>query len=373
MPEPTMFTIPNLKTDEDREQLKEQFQIIGYLGLAFSISVMWGAGTIIGAALLTRTVVSRGLFNLTLFAPLVHGLALYNFLIQSDILPADLLDLAIGLVLLAEGIGFTVLSIKNDAVYDYEAFDWGSDQTFFEFMDRIGLVGVGTTITSIFLIFNGGDTWTTLAFSLTTVVLIGVGIQGYSPEFDARWRRVVGGYGSIIMTFATANTLSFVSETIVNIGYMFGAIVTIGWIFMSSSRLGDSNVLYTPEVTESTKSHVVDESEPHPKPTEVESIEEDDEEDIEEDIEEIKEEDEIEPEDEQAVETTQEPVKAALEIPPPVLTKERVQTQHGFEIELPDDMFNTILASIDSTPHEGFKPVVAFGPRGEVILNFEPQ
>jgi len=93
----------------------------------------------------------------------------------------------------------------------------------------------------------------------------------------------------------------------------------------------------------------------------------------EEDIEEIKEEDEIEPEDEQAVETTQEPVKAALEIPPPVLTKERVQTQHGFEIELPDDMFNTILASIDSTPHEGFKPVVAFGPRGEVILNFEPQ
>jgi hypothetical protein len=369
MPEPTMFTIPNLKTDEDREQLNEQFQIIGYLGLAFSISVMWGVGTIIGAALLTRTVVSRGLFNLTLFAPLVHGLALYNFLIQSDILSTDLFDLAIGLVLLAEGIGFTVLSIKNDAVYDHEAFDWGSDQTFFEFMDRIGLVGVGTMITSIFLIFNGGDTWTTLAFSLTTVVLIGVGIQGYSPEFDARWRRVVGGYGSIIMTFATANTLSFVSETIVNIGYMFGAIVTIGWIFMSSSRLGDSNALYTPEVEGSTEALVVVDSEPHPEPTEVESIEEDDEEDIEE----TKEEEEIEPEDEQAVETTQEPVEAELEIPPPVLTKERVQTEHGFEIELPDDMFNTILASIDSTPHEGFKPVVAFGPRGEVILNFEPQ
>jgi hypothetical protein len=171
------------------------------------------------------------------------------------------------------------------------------------------------------------------------------------------------------MTFATANTLSFVSETIVNIGYMFGAIVTIGWIFMSSSRLGDSNALYTPEVEGSTEALVVVDSEPHPEPTEVESIEEDDEEDIEE----TKEEEEIEPEDEQAVETTQEPVEAELEIPPPVLTKERVQTEHGFEIELPDDMFNTILASIDSTPHEGFKPVVAFGPRGEVILNFEPQ
>ena len=181
--------------------------------------------------------------------------------------------------------------------------------------------------------------------------------------------------GSIIMTFATANTLSFVSETIVNIGYMFGAIVTIGWIFMSSSRLGDSNDLYTPEVGVSTENIVVVESELQPEPTPVESIEEGVEENVKEDIEEIneEEEDEIEPEDEQAVETTQEPVEAELEIPPPVLMKERVQTQHGFEIELPDDMFNTILASIGSTPHEGFKPVVAFGPRGEVILNFEPQ
>lgn len=366
MSEPTMFTIPNLKTDEDREQLNEQFQIIGYLGLGFSISILWGIGTVIGAALLTRTVISKGLFNLTLFAPLVHSLVLYNFLIRSEILPTDALDMILGLVLLAEGIAFTLISIKNDGVYDYKAFDWPSDQIFFEFMDRLGLVGVGTTIASIFLIFNGGDTWTTLAFSLTTVVLIGVGIQGYTPEFEARWRRLVGGYGSIITTFITANTLSFVSETIVNIGYMFGAIVTIGWIFMSSSRLGDSNDIYTPGPGALTEpvievEAVLPVAEPQGEVAE------------EEDLDEAVEDEDPEAEAEEAVEETPEPVKETLDIPPPVVSKERVQTNHGFEIELPDDMFNTILASIETTPHEGFKPVVAFGPRGEVVLNFEPQ
>jgi hypothetical protein len=49
----------------------------------------------------------------------------------------------------------------------------------------------------------------------------------------------------------------------------------------------------------------------------------------------------------------------------------RVQTRHGFEIELPPNMFENIMTSIDLTPHDGFKPVVSFGPRGEIMLNFE--
>jgi hypothetical protein len=68
------------------------------------------------------------------------------------------------------------------------------------------------------------------------------------------------------------------------------------------------------------------------------------------------------------------PVAApALAIPAPVLAKpiSRVQTRHGFEIELPPNMFENIITSIDLTPHDGFKPVVSFGPRGEIMLNFE--
>ncbi|MDG1537332.1 MAG: hypothetical protein P8Q85_02115, partial [Candidatus Poseidoniaceae archaeon] len=68
------------------------------------------------------------------------------------------------------------------------------------------------------------------------------------------------------------------------------------------------------------------------------------------------------------------PVPApALAIPAPVLSmpSSRVKTRHGFEIELPPNMFENIMTSIDLTPHEGFKPVVSFGPRGEIMLNFE--
>ncbi|MDE0858098.1 MAG: hypothetical protein OSA38_05975 [Candidatus Poseidoniaceae archaeon] len=341
------FAYSNIKlpeTEEQKEQLNQQFQIIGYIGLTFSFTILWGVGTMIGAVMLTRKVVLEGQFSMLLLSPLVHSLALYNFLIQTDAL-SDALNLSlIGGLLIAEGLAFITASIKNDVIYDQPIFDWPSDETFFEFMDRLGIMGVGTTIAGIFFLLNNDD-WNTLAFGLTTVVLIGVGIQGYSPEFEARWRRVLGSYGSIVTTFVTATTLD--NDLMQNIGYMLGAIVTMGWIFMSSSRLGDTNELYV-----------------------------------------------LDPNAVQPVETIQQPKEPAVEvvrvaveveeaelpelvvplpIPAPVLVvKERVQTRHGFEIELPDGMFENIITSMDVTPHEGFKPVVSFGPKGEIMLNFVP-
>ncbi len=200
------------------------------------------------------------------------------------------------------------------------------------------------------------------------MLLIGVGIQGYSEEFEARWRRVFGGYGSIITTFITASTID--SELIQNIGLMFGAIVTMGWIFMGSSRLGDSSEIYVPDSSMGQPTPGV--QQPQAVPEHVE------------DTKEQAAQAEMETEAvedkpalvEAATETepAEQPVEdVPLEIPAPVVApKERVKTRHGFEIELPDDMFETILNSIDITPHEGYKPVVSFGPRGEIQLNFEP-
>ena len=363
----TWLIIP--EDSQQKEELNDQFQIIGYLGLAFSVSVMWGLGTLIGAILLTRKLVINGSFSLLVFAPLVHGLALYNFLYQSGILSDSLMLQTVGVLLLIEGTSFVALSIKNDAVYDFELFEWDSDEVFFEFMDRLGLAGVGTTIAGIFVIFND-PSWDTFAFGLTTVVLIGVGIQGYTPEFDARWRRVVGGYGSIVTTFVTASTLSSISDTIANIGYMFGAIVTMGWIFMSSNRLGDSNDIYTPDPNAVIQHAVIESESSEPEvsapviPEPVLKEEEDEEEEDEDEIE-VVEETLVVSED--AVTKSEQPAVITPSAP-----KDRVKTRHGFDIELPDDMFETILSSIDLTPHEGFHPVVSFGPRGEILLNFEP-
>ena len=198
-----MLNTPSTK--EDREDLNDQFELVGYLGLAGAFTVLWGIGTMIGAVMLTRKILVDGLYKMVYLAPLAHSIALYNMMVQAEI-PNDLHFTVVGLLLLVEGIGLTIASIKTDAVYDYPGFDWESDDSFFEFLDQIGLMGVATTIIGIFMVFNntGLDT---LAFALTTLVLIGVGIQGYSPDFEARWRRVVGGYGSIVCTFITALTL----------------------------------------------------------------------------------------------------------------------------------------------------------------------
>ena len=190
----------------------------------------------------------------------------------------------------------------------------------------------------------------TLSFTLTTFVLIGVGIQGYSPEFEARWRRVIGGYGSILMTFVTASTLSGIMESI---GYMLGAIVTMGWIFMTSSMLGDESEIYQ---AEESSGHVSHQQAVVNKASDDEVVEVKD------------------ATIEEAVTTKAEPASApALSIPKPVLksSETRVKTRHGFEIELPPNMFENIVSSIEMTPHEGYKPVVSFGPRGEIMLNFE--
>lgn len=348
-------------TEEAQAELNDQFELVGYLGLAGAFTVLWGIGTMIGAIMLTRKILLGGLYKMIYLAPLAHSIALYNMMVQAEI-SDEFHFTAVGLLLLVEGIGLTVASIKNDAVYDYPGFDWESDESFFEFLDQIGLMGVATTIIGIFMVFNNSGL-DTFAFALTTLVLIGVGIQGYSPDFEARWRRVVGGYGSIVCTFITALTLD--PEGIMqNIGFMLGAIVTIGWIFMSGNLLGDSNQLYE-------EGHMQASVEAQAQPAADDKARENN-----------------------AIEMDEQPVVAqkatpkatpkttanatpvaapALAIPAPVVSmpSSRVKTRHGFEIELPPNMFENIMASIDMTPHEGFKPVVSFGPRGEIMLNFE--
>ena len=342
------FTMKGPESQEERENLNNQFELIGYLGLCGAFSVLWGLGTLIGALMLTRKVLLDGHYRVLVLAPLVHCLALYNMLNQLDILGDNLFP-AIGLLLLVEGLGFILASIRNDAIYDYDGFEWKSDEDFFEFLDQIGLAGVASTIVGIFMLFSntGMDT---LSFTLTTFVLIGVGIQGYSPEFEARWRRVIGGYGSILMTFVTASTLNGIME---NIGYMLGAIVTMGWIFMTSSMLGDENEIYQ---TQDSSEHVNNQQ------TVVNKVSDDE-------VVEVK-----DATIEEAVTTkTSSTALPALSIPKPVLksSETRVKTRHGFEIELPPNMFENIVSSIEMTPHEGYKPVVSFGPRGEIMLNFE--
>ena len=48
-----------------------------------------------------------------------------------------------------------------------------------------------------------------------------------------------------------------------------------------------------------------------------------------------------------------------------------LDTGEGFSLRLPKDAVDNIIASLDATPHDGFVPVVAFGPSGQIMLTFE--
>ena len=50
-----------------------------------------------------------------------------------------------------------------------------------------------------------------------------------------------------------------------------------------------------------------------------------------------------------------------------------LDTGEGFALRLPKDAVQNILTSLESTPHDGYVPVVAFGPNGQIMLTFEAE
>jgi len=48
-----------------------------------------------------------------------------------------------------------------------------------------------------------------------------------------------------------------------------------------------------------------------------------------------------------------------------------LSTGEGFSLRLPSDAVEKIIRTLKVTPHDGYVPVVAFGPTGEIMLTFE--
>ena len=146
-----------------------------------------------------------------------------------------------GLTLAVQGVVLTLLSIKDDLIYDYEPFDWETDESFFAYMDRLGISGVLYSIIGLFIMFNSLNL-ESMAYLLTTVYLVVLGIQGFSEESDARWRRGVGGYGSILTAFLFANSLN--NELFSGIATVMSGMVALGFGFMFMQRLNDDDGIY---------------------------------------------------------------------------------------------------------------------------------
>ena len=408
-----------IKLADSTASLTLQLGALGYVG---GYSVFFGIGPVIGLVLLSRSALKDGRPNSIIALPILLTFSVVNMLVQAEIGTDDQRQTITGLTLAVQGILLTLLSARDDMVYDYKALKWDSDDSFFAFMDRLGVSGALYTIIGLFVAFDSVNL-ESIAYLLTTVYLVVIGIQGFSDEADARWRRGVGGYGSILTAFLFANSLD--SDLYYAIGIVMTGIVALGFGFLFMQRMNEEDGIY-----EMAEYEGQGPSEPVPEIPAMMDLDDEEEEDddvetqlaeldeLDEDVPEeeddldrqLAELDELEEEanenpelelledladddDEEAmeielvdeVEEEQAPAEPAVaektEKKAPAQPTPKPQKSHsglldtgeGFALRLPKDAVQNILSSLEATPHDGYVPVVAFGPNGQIMLTFESE
>jgi len=349
---------------QKRQEVVNTLYILTYVAFVLSFDALLGLGTLAGAILLTRDIVIKGYSNALFFAPAIHALALTNLIIQLEIDSIDI-GIPIGIFLMIEGLAISWLSLQNDKMYELEFFEWEHDNQFLDFLDRLGMAGVLSALAGIFFVFGEIDQWS-LAWILTTVILIAVGIQGYAPDYEARWRRMFGGYGSILSFVAFSMNVD--NETMKALSFVGVGLIALGWGFLTMQRLEDDEVVYEmeePQPQESIpniqKASLLDKAQKTieyiPEPVTKESAEVP--EVVEEEFKGIP-----EPVTKEVAEVPEVVEQMLLSIP------DTIETSKGFEIRLPAGKLEAIIKSIDSTPHEGYKAVISFNSNGQIVIDW---
>jgi len=350
--------------EKRKETLNTLYQLT-YLCFIFSFNALFGIGTLVGAILLTRDILVKGYSNALFFVPAIHAVALANLIIQLDVDSIDL-GIPIGIFLIIEGLSISWFSIQNDKMYELKFFEWENDNEFLDFLDRLGMAGVLSALVGVFFVFGEIDQWS-LAWILTTVILVAVGIQGYAPEYEARWRRIFGGYGSILSFVAFSVEVE--SDTMQALSFVGVGLIALGWGFLTMQRLEDDDVVYEMEE--------VPIQSPQPSLQQVSDFEKElemtgEELEPEEVVEETPEvaEDDFKGIPEPVTKQTEEKPEVVEQVSIPLVVIDTIETSKGFEIRLPPGKLESILKSIDATPHDGYKPVIGFNPNGQIVIDW---
>jgi hypothetical protein len=344
---------------------------IGAVGFIIGYAVFFGLGPVIGLVLVGRTALRNGQTNSLLLMPVLFSFSVYNLMVQSDLGDGDLRTTVVGLTLATQGLLLTLLSMKDDLVYEWDSVDWESDEAFFAFMDRLGIAGLAYTLIGIAVTLTNVDL-ESLAYLLMTVFLVFTGIQGFSEEHDARWRRGLGGYGAIFTAFLFANSLE--DNLFGAIGFVLMGMVALGFGFLFMQRMNEEDAIY---VEEAVTSPSVDGKPPmdevqEPGEEEVAEVSDasatgeegpESEETPEEVADDLNEE---HAEDDLVMFAEERENEAAVDA-----SRGLLETGQGFSLRLPPDAVDNILATLKTTPHHGYRPVVAFGPSGQIMLTFE--
>ena len=374
---------------EDEEEQRKQNDVaqlavqIGGLGFVAGYSVFYGLGPLLGLAILSWSMLRNGKLGGVLLFPLLSTFSIINIMVQSDLGTDDQQTTVAGLALAVQGVMLTLLSAKDDLMYDWEGASWDSDDAFFAFMDRLGLAGLTYSLVGVYVALNTADL-ESIAYLLMTVYLVIVGVQGFDEENDAVWRRGLGGYGSIFTSFLFANSLE--SSIFGAIAFVLMGIIALGFGFLFMQRMNEDDGIYVeqetqpmapvaepPSLPEQAQGRTDEEDAP-PEDTEGASEIEEVLENLDDETGEMAEAVEERPDeavDADEFEGFEDLVEATALEPPAPRHSGLLSTGEGFSLRLPSDAVEKIIRTLKVTPHDGYLPVVAFGPTGEIMLNFE--
>ena len=381
------ISIPNLDSIAGRKQLITNLQYWTLGGLLLSWDALFGIGTIFGAIWITWEVQKNGQKDLALLMPLLHAFALWNFIEQIDDTRWETIqNIIVGIILIGEGAIMTYVSSKSEIAWNWETFEFENEGTYFDWLDRLGMISIFYIITGIVWIMETADL-DSLMYGMIAAYLCTVAIQGFQEETDSAWRRGLGGFGSLIAIFMLSTTINdplYEAVTWLGLG-----IVAFGFGMMYMQRFGEDGDVYVGEqMVEAPATLIpppITEEESIPEPVTEEVVEEVVEdvceevvEEVVEDVtEEVVEEKVLQPLLNKEIEQT---ITEDESIPEPV-TKSSVEedleklslieTNQGFFFKLSPDILKNIKQALENTNYEGFKPVLEFDASGQIVLNFE--
>ena len=187
---PSHELIVDLESKEGREKLLVNLQYWVVLSLILSWDAVFGIGTIIGAVWVTWEIQKNGQYNLILLMPALHAFALWNLVEQiDDTRWEDMQNILVGLVFIVEGIGFTYISSKSDLAWNWDSFEFEDEKTYFDWLDRLGIMSILFIISGIIWIMNTAN-MESLSWGIISIYLATVAIQGFQEETQT----CAGGY-----------------------------------------------------------------------------------------------------------------------------------------------------------------------------------
>jgi hypothetical protein len=398
--EPTDDTHERMRR-EDTAALLLQMASVAFL-LAFDVT--FGVGPIIGAAMYAKASLDAGRANQLILFPVLSSFAVFNAFGQLGLDEGNLRTMSTGALLIAQGLFMTLMTNREDEIYDNRTFEWPNDDDFFAFMDRMGMTATLYTLVGgamAFAQFNES-----VAFLVATVYLVSVGIQGFSETGSVKWRRSIGGYGSILTAIMFTSTVD--ANIYRGLSVMMTGVIALGFTFLYMQRTGGGGTQITGGSVDGasmaaplTQAHATasaaaavstgamassggEASDDEPVPVKASQGA------AAEDFDVLPDEDHDHGEDAEAEATSagapslherkkQKLAQAkqgtwrepATPVAVPAPTKQVLMTEHGLGIELPEGTLENILLALKSTPHAGYTPVLSFGSGGQIMLNFE--